>query len=79
MANSNNTEDREKDKSLVDELIEILPYNSPPTLELLLRVLSLLPVEVIYTYIINVYKIVSVSYLIINICNHFISLRENKK
>ncbi|EZA57401.1 hypothetical protein DMN91_008682 [Ooceraea biroi] len=36
---------RTKDGSLVDELFDILPYDSPPALELLLRVLSTLPVE----------------------------------
>ncbi|KAL6260843.1 hypothetical protein P5V15_008368 [Pogonomyrmex californicus] len=35
----------EKDRSIVDELLDILPYNSPSALELLLRVLSTLPVE----------------------------------
>lgn len=42
---SNDLESKDKDKSLVEELIEILPYNSPPALELLLRVLSSIPEE----------------------------------
>ncbi|KAG7212278.1 hypothetical protein KM043_012606 [Ampulex compressa] len=40
------SESNERDKNLVDELVEMLPYNSPPALELLLRVLSSLPVEI---------------------------------
>lgn len=43
---------REQNRSIVDELLDILPYDSPSALELLLRVLSILPVEVkhkIYT------------------------------
>ncbi|XP_043259180.1 importin-13-like isoform X1 [Colletes gigas] len=39
------TENEEKDKNIVDELMRILPYDSLPMLELLLRTLSVLPSE----------------------------------
>lgn len=48
LANSCNTEKNEENenrKSVVDQLVEILPYDSPPMLELLLEVLSALPIE----------------------------------
>ncbi|XP_047351104.1 importin-13 [Vespa velutina] len=46
LAHSNNDfESKDKEKSLVEELIEILPYDSPPKLELLLRVLFSIPGE----------------------------------
>jgi len=54
VANIYNREDGKKDRSLVNELFDILPYDSPSALELLLRVLSSLPAEVetyIHTYI----------------------------
>jgi len=57
VANIYSRGDRKKDKSLVNELFDILPYDSPSALELLLRVLSSLPAEVeIYIYI---YKIIA--------------------
>lgn len=47
MANSYNVEKIEEDKSIVDDLFNALtPTNSQLMLELLLRVLSLLPAEV---------------------------------
>jgi len=48
VANVYSAENREHDRSIVDELLDILPYDSPSALELLLRVLSTLPVEVKY-------------------------------
>ncbi|XP_012270710.1 importin-13 isoform X2 [Orussus abietinus] len=45
LTNSHSTENEEKEKTLVEELVEILPYDSPSTLDLLLRVLSALPEE----------------------------------
>ncbi|XP_015607837.1 importin-13 isoform X2 [Cephus cinctus] len=45
LANSHAVVDEDEDKNLVDELAEILPYDSPFTLDLLLRVLSTLPGE----------------------------------
>lgn len=44
VANSYNAENREKDQSLVDDVLDILPLvDSAPAIELLLRVLSSLP------------------------------------
>ncbi|XP_020295075.1 importin-13 isoform X2 [Pseudomyrmex gracilis] len=45
VVNIYNTENKEKNRSIVDKLLDILPYNSPSALELLLRVLSTLPDE----------------------------------
>lgn len=46
VVNVYSVENREKNNSsLVDELLSIVPYNSPSTLELLLRVLLILPAE----------------------------------
>ncbi|XP_012226434.1 importin-13 isoform X2 [Linepithema humile] len=45
VANIYSTRGREKDRSIIDELLDILPYDSSAALELLLRVLSTLPVE----------------------------------
>lgn len=53
MASVYSAENREQDRSIVDELLDMLPYDSPSALELLLRVLSVLPVEVKY----KIYKL----------------------
>ncbi|KAL0126350.1 hypothetical protein PUN28_005027 [Cardiocondyla obscurior] len=45
VANVYNAENREQDRSVIDELLDMLPYDSPSALELLLRVLSVLPIE----------------------------------
>ncbi|XP_043263267.1 importin-13-like isoform X2 [Colletes gigas] len=45
VANACTTENEEKDKNVVDELMRMLPYDSFPMLELLLRTLSELPVK----------------------------------
>lgn len=44
-------ENDDKNKNVVDELMRMLSYNSLPMLELLLRTLSVLPIEVKYIYI----------------------------
>ncbi|XP_076181025.1 importin-13-like protein cdm isoform X2 [Ptiloglossa arizonensis] len=45
VANASIVENEEKDKNIVDELMRMLPYDSLPMLELLLRTLSVLPYE----------------------------------
>ncbi|KAL6430820.1 hypothetical protein ACFW04_006973 [Cataglyphis niger] len=45
VVNIYSAENREKNKSIVDELLSIVPYNSPSALELLLQVLLILPAE----------------------------------
>lgn len=50
MANVYSARGRQKEISIVDELLDILPYDSPAALELHLRVLSTLPVEVRHIY-----------------------------
>lgn len=49
LANLSAMESEEESKNVVDELMGMLPFDSLPMLELLLRTLSLLPVEVKYT------------------------------
>ncbi|XP_014211303.1 importin-13 isoform X2 [Copidosoma floridanum] len=40
------SEERQREKCIVEELVEMLPYNSPETVGLLLRVLEAIPTEV---------------------------------
>lgn len=51
LANCCLLDDEEREKGLVEELMEILPYNAPATVDLLLRVLEALPREVNITNI----------------------------
>lgn len=66
MASVYSAENREQDRSIVDELLDMLPYDSPSALELLLRVLSALPVEVNY-------KIYRLRYLFFDKCKWIIN------
>lgn len=59
MVNSYSPENGESDKCLVDDVLDILPLNdSADAIELLLRVLSTLPVEVSKESKENVHKVV---------------------
>jgi len=82
VANIYSRGDRKKDRSLVNELFDILPYDSPSALELLLRVLSSLPAEVeIYILYIHIklLLIVAFSSIIVIYILFFLSVWEKKR
>lgn len=62
MANIYSARGREKDRSIIDELLDVLPYDSSAALELLLRVLSTLPVEVRCIVMLNVLHNITITF-----------------